>query len=242
MSEVIAGGVALVTGSSSGIGLATARELSRQGMRVVLTARSAERLEQVRAEMPGPSCVVPADIAAPGAAARAVEAAVSTFGALDVVVANAGVYLGGQLWDSGSEAIARLVATNVNGVMQTVRAALDVMLTKRSGDIVVTGSVSGYQAIPWEPVYSASKHALRAFVDGVRRQLAGTGVRMGEVAPGAVHTDLWSAAGEPGFEDLAGKTSGISPQDVADAVVFMLTRPRHVTVRDLVILPSDQAI
>ena len=242
MSEGIAGRVALVTGASSGIGLAISRELSRQGMRVVLNARTPERLEQIRSQVPGPAYAVPADVAEPGAADVLVEAAVNAFGTLDVVVANAGVYLAGPLWESDPSAIARLVSTNVNGVMQTVRAVLPVMMAKGSGDVVVTGSVSGYQAIHWEPAYSASKHALRAFVDGVRRQLVGTGVRVGEIAPGIVHTELWSAAGEPGFETLTGKTAGIHPQDVAEAVVFMLTRPRHVTIRDLVVLPSDQEI
>jgi len=242
MTSDLNGAVALVTGGSAGIGLAIATELSRRGASLVLTARSADRLEEARKHLPGPSCAVPADIGAPGAAAALVETAVRSFGSLDIAIANAGVYLSGDVWTAEPAAIERLVSTNIYGVIQTVTAALAVMLPKASGDIVVTSSVSGYQAIHWEPVYSASKHALRAFVQGTRRQLAGKGVRLGEVAPGVVHTDLWLAAGGAGPDDLAGRTGGVTPEDVAEAVVFMLTRPSHVTVRDLVILPSDQQI
>jgi ribitol 2-dehydrogenase len=236
------GKVALVTGASSGIGLAIARELSRRGARVLLTARSAGRLEQAGTELSGPCRAVAADISEPGAAASVVDAAVDAFGTLDIVVANAGIYLAGEVWENDPDDIRRLLSTNVGGVVLTVRAALDVLLPRRTGDIVVTGSVSGYQAIHWEPVYSASKHALRAFVHGLRRQLVGTGVRVGEIAPGVVHTELWAAAGEPGAGKRAGATAGIGVGDVAEAVMFMLTRPRHVTVRDLVLLPSDQGI
>ncbi|MCU1615918.1 MAG: family oxidoreductase, partial [Frankiales bacterium] len=105
-----------------------------------------------------------------------------------------------------------------------------------------TGSVSGTQAIHWEPVYSASKHALRAFAHGVRRQLVGTGVRLGVIGPGVVLNDLWSVSDEDTVADGVAAGTGIRSEDVAEAVAFMLTRPRHVTIRDLVILPSNQEI
>lgn len=242
IAESLGGAVAVVTGGSAGIGLAIARALSAKGALVVVTGRSEERLEQARRQLPGRSCAVVADVSAPGAARAAVDAALGTFGGLDIVVANAGAYLSGPVWQSEPADIDRLISTNIGGAVQAARAALPVLLGKGAGDIVVTSSVSGYQAIHWEPVYSASKHALRAFVHGLRRQLAGTGVRVGEIAPGVVHTELWAAAGVERPETIAGKTGGISSEDVAEAVLFMLTRPRHVTVRDLVLLPSDQDI
>jgi ribitol 2-dehydrogenase len=234
--------VAVVTGSSAGIGLAIARELSSRGARVVLTARSSARLDAAVNEMPGPAFALPADITTPDAPAAVIDAAVQRFGAVDVVVANAGTYIANEVWANDPAEIERLIATNVTGVMRTAHAALKHMLPRRSGDIIITSSVSGYQSIHWEPVYSASKHALRAFVDGLRRQLKGTGVRLGSVAPGVVHTDLWSVVEGAKAEGITGATTGIRPEDVAEAVTFMLTRPRHVTVRDLVILPSDQDI
>jgi ribitol 2-dehydrogenase len=130
----------------------------------------------------------------------------------------------------------------VNGVVRTVRAALPHLLERGSGDIIVTSSVSGHQAIHWEPVYSASKHALQAFVHGVRRQLAGTGVRIGAIAPGIVLNDLWGVSDDGEIADKVARGEGIRSEDVADAMLYMLTRPRHVTIRDLVILPREQPI
>ena len=242
MSKPLEGSVAVVTGASSGIGLAIARDLCRQGALVMLTARSAGRLQSVMAELPGQSRAVAADVTDPDAISSVMEAAAKEFGPVDIVVANAGVYIANKFWLSDPGDIESLISTNVTGVMRTVHAAITSMLPRGTGDIVVTNSVSGYQSIHWEPVYSASKHALRAFVEGVRRQLVGTGVRLGTIAPGLVHTELWSAVDEMTVNDQIGKTTGIRPRDVAEAVIFMLTRPRHVTVRDLVILPSDQAI
>jgi ribitol 2-dehydrogenase len=116
------------------------------------------------------------------------------------------------------------------------------MLPAGTGDIIVTSSVAGHQSIYWEPVYSASKHALQAFVHGVRRQLVGTGVRLGAIAPGVVLNELWSVTDTDDIESQVAAGTGMRSEDVADAVLFMLTRPRHVTIRDLVMLPRDQEI
>lgn len=232
--------MALVTGASSGIGRAIAHDLSSQGVLVVVTARSGDRLDEVVGRLPGPALAVAADITDPGAATRVVDAARQQFGPVDIVVANAGIYFANDVWTNDPSEIERLISTNVTGVMRTVHAALGSMLPRHTGDIVVTSSVSGYQAIQWEPVYSASKHALRAFVHGVRRQLVGTGVRLGQIGPGVVSTALWSGVELSGAEGHP--RTELSTEDVAEAVTFMLTRPRHVTIRDLVILPSDQDI
>jgi ribitol 2-dehydrogenase len=234
--------VALVTGASSGIGLAIARTLSQDGAHVVLTARSADRLEAAAAQLPGTSTVVPADVSEAGAGRRIVDAALAGHGRLDVLVANAGIYVQGNVWENDAAEIAQLISTNVTGVMSVVHAALPAMIERGSGDVVVTSSVSGHQAIPWEPVYSASKHALQSFVHGVRQQLIGTGVRIMSVAPGVVLNDLWAVADEDQVADGMAAGTGMRSEDVADAVSFMLGRPRHVTVRDLVLLPTNQPI
>jgi ribitol 2-dehydrogenase len=234
--------VVLVTGGSSGIGLAIARSLSQEGARVVLTARSADRLEAAAAQLPNPGTVLPADVSEAGAGKRIVDAALAEHGRLDVVVANAGIYVQGNVWENDAAQIAQLISTNVTGVMSVVHAALPAMIDRGSGDVVVTSSVSGHQAIPWEPVYSASKHALQSFVHGVRQQLIGTGVRIMSVAPGVVLNDLWSVADEGQVADGVAAGTGMRSEDVADAVAFMLSRPRHITVRDLVLLPTNQQI
>jgi ribitol 2-dehydrogenase len=242
MAEALAGRTAVVTGASTGIGLAVARELARLGAEVVVSARSRETLEAAAASVGPRAHAIPADVTRAHDVHALLDAAAERLGGIDVLVANAGIYVGGDLWESDEEALDRLLTTNVNGVVRTVRAALPGMLARGDGDIVVTSSVSGHQAIHWEPVYSASKHALQAFVHGLRRQLAGTGLRAGAIAPGIVLNDLWGVSGE---EEVAAKVAageGIRSEDVAEAVAFMLTRPRHVTIRDLVILPREQPI
>ncbi|MGY1707591.1 SDR family oxidoreductase [Geodermatophilus sp. SYSU D00697] len=234
--------VALVTGASSGIGLAIARSLSAEGAHVVLTARSADRLEAAAAQLPGPSTVLPADVSEAGAGKRIVDATLGEHGRLDVLVANAGVYVQGNVWENDATQLAQLVSTNVTGVIAAVHAALPAMIGRGSGDVVVTSSVSGHQAIPWEPVYSASKHALQSFVHGVRQQLVGTGVRIMSIAPGVVLNDLWAVADEDEVADGVAAGTGMRSEDVADAASFMLGRPRHLTVRDLVLLPTNQPI
>jgi ribitol 2-dehydrogenase len=237
-----AGRVAVVTGASSGIGLAIARSLSQDGAHVVLAARSRERLDSAAADLPGPTTVVPADVTDPDAAGAVVSGVLHEHGQIDVLVANAGIYVQGNVWENDPDDIARLVTTNVTGVMRFVHAVLPSMIERGSGDIVVTGSVSGHQAIPWEPVYSASKHALQSFVHGVRQQLVGTGVRIMSIAPGVVLNDLWAVSDADAVAEGVAAGTGMRSEDVADAVLFMLSRPRHVTVRDLVLLPTNQPI
>ena len=232
--------VAVVTGASTGIGHAVAQELLRRGAAVVIAARTRERVEEAAAAL-GCTGVV-ADVTRAEDVAHLIDGTIETHGGIDVLVANAGVYVGGDLWESDPEALDRLLATNVNGVVRTVRAVLPHLLERGEGDILVTSSVSGHQAIHWEPVYSASKHALQAFVHTMRRQLIGTGVRIGAIAPGIVLNDLWGVSDPAEIENKVARGEGIRSEDVADAAAYMLTRPRHVTIRDLVILPREQPI
>ncbi len=242
MAEALHGKVAVVTGASSGIGRAVAQELIGHGARVVIAARSRERLDAAAAALGSGCAAVVADVTRADDVQRLVDGTLESHGGIDILVANAGVYVGGDLWESDPEALDRLLTTNVNGVVRTVRAVLPHLLERGAGDILVTSSVSGHQAIHWEPVYSASKHALQAFVHTMRRQLIGSGVRMGAIAPGVVLNDLWGVSNPAEIEEKVARGEGIRSEDVADAVAYMLTRPRHVTIRDLVILPRDQPI
>ena len=241
-SGPFAGKIAIITGGGSGIGLAVAQSISRGGGSVLLAGRSAARLANAAGTLDGPVQTVALDVADPAAGAALMKAATDTFGPPDIVLANAGVYLPGNLIDTDPLDAAAVIATNVGGVIGTVQAAVTAMVPRRSGDIVVTSSVSGHQAIHWEPVYSASKHAVQALVHGVRRQLVGTGVRIGAVAPGVVLNDLWKVVDEDERAAAVAAGTGIRSAEVADAVEFMLTRPRHVQIRDLVILPVNQEI
>lgn len=237
------GKVALLTGASSGIGLATAQALVAEGCHVVAVARSADALAILAASAPDLVSTIPADVSDAATAQRLVDDTLRDHGRLDIVLPNAGIYVGGDLVDASTDAIAALIATNVTGVMTLVRAALPHLIAQGSGDILVTSSVSGHQDIAWEPVYSASKHAVQSFVHTVRTQTAQTGVRIGAIAPGVVLNPLWGFEhGSAEEAERIGERTGIRSSDVADAIVFMLTRPAHVVVRDLVLLPTGQPI
>lgn len=239
----LTGQVAIITGASSGIGRSYAQALAAAGVRTVLVGRSTERLSGVADTLPKPSVFVAGDLADPAVSEQAVALALAAFGRLDIVLANAGLYVGGDVVDTPMTSIEALVGVNVLGAMATVRAALPHLVEQGSGDVLVTSSVSGHQDIHWEPVYSATKHAMQSFVHTTRRNLVGSGVRMGAIAPGVVLNELWGIAdGAPGVEEQLAARTGIRSEDVADTVLFMLTRPRHVTIRDLVILPTDQEI
>lgn len=239
----MSGRVVAITGSGSGIGLATAAAVSAQGAHVLMTGRNREKLLAAATKLHGPAAVMAVDVSAPDAGPTIVRAAVAEFGRLDVLVANAGVYVTGDIWDGRTDEFDNLIATNISGVINTVHAAVVAMrATGQGGDIIVTSSVSGHQAIAWEPVYSASKHAVQAFVHGVRRQLVGSGIRIGAVAPGVVLNDLWQVTDADEIAAKVAAGEGVRSEDVADAIMFMLTRPRHVGIRDLVILPVNQEI
>ena len=235
--------IAVVTGASSGIGRSYARALADAGAKVVLVGRNAERLESVAAGLPTETVTLAGDVASAEFDRAVIAATIERFGRIDILLSNAGLYVPGDFAEADLGAVQELLSVNVFGAMAIVREALPHMLAAGTGDILMTSSVSGHQAIHWEPVYSASKHAIQSFTHGVRRQLVGTGVRLGEIAPGVVLNELWGIDEEaddntPRLENA----TGIRSDDVADAVLFMLTRPRHVNIRDLVILPTSQEI
>jgi ribitol 2-dehydrogenase len=240
MSSPLAGKVVIITGASSGIGAAAARELARLGCKLALGARSVERLRALEQEL-GPAAVaVPGDVSSDEDVARLVATARERFGRIDVLFANAGVYLPGQLAETPLDAITKAVEINVNGVLRCVHAVLPHMRAQRGGDIVVTSSISGHIDIQWEPVYSATKHAVETLAHTLRRQVAADGIRVGAVAPGMVANELWGITTRDGVEKHVAARTALRNEDVVDAVVFMLTRPPHVTIRDLVLLPQSQ--
>lgn len=242
VEQDLAGKVALVTGASSGIGRALARALAAEGCRLALVARSRERLEAVAAEIGPGHLVLAADLTDAGAVEAAAARALSHFGQVDILLANAGLYIPGEVAEGDADKWDELLAVNVAGTFRLVRALLPAMIARQAGDVVLTSSISGHQAIPWEPIYSASKHAVQAFAHGLRRQVMKNGLRVGTVAPGVVLNELWGYRDEAAIAAKVAAREGLKSEDVADAVLFMLTRPANVTIRDLVILPQNQDI
>ena len=240
MNQSLHGKIAIVTGASSGIGRAVAYEFASNGVKQVLTARSKDRLSALAEDLDTEAIVVPADMTSPKDIRLIVERAIAEFGRIDILLANAGIYISGDVIDGEPDAWDQLISTNVTGVFRLVHAVLPHMVSRRAGDILVTSSISGHQAIQWEPIYSASKHAIQSFVHGVRRQLLTTGVRVGAVAPGMVLNELWGLIDPVEIDQKEEAGAGLRSEDVAEAIVFMLTRPQNVTIRDLVMLPRAQ--
>lgn len=242
MAQSISGRVAVITGASSGIGRAAARALAAEGAKLALVARSTEKLEALKAELGGDTLVVPADLTRAADVDGAIRTISEHFGHIDILFANAGSYVTGNVAEGDADQFDAVIAVNVNAVFRMVRAVLPGMIARRNGDIVVTSSISGHQAIHWEPVYSATKHAVQSFVHGVRRQVAPHNVRVGALAPGIVLNELWGLTDQAEIERRVAAHEGLRCEDVADALVFMLTRPANATIRDLVILPQNQDI
>ena len=237
MGDELHGKVAAVTGAASGIGLACATTFLKSGAKVVLIDRAEEKLKHLCADL-GPSAIpLVIDLADPSSVAGMMPQILERAGGLDIFHANAGAYIGGDVVTGDPDAWDRMLNFNVNATFRSIRCVLPHMVEKKSGDIIVTSSVAGLVPVVWEPIYTASKHAVQAFVHTVRRQVAKHGVRVGAIAPGPVVTALLDDWPKAKMEEALAAGSLMEPKEVADAVLFMLTRPRTITIRDLVILP-----
>lgn len=239
MSNALAGKVVIITGASSGIGEASARLLAEQGCKLTLAARSVDKLEALAAELNADCLVARADMTQPTDITEMIERTLERFGRIDVMLANAGVYIPGQFADGDIDAYSMMLKLNVDAVFRCAHAVIPIMTAQGGGDIVVTSSISGHVDIVGEPVYSASKHAVQTFVHTLRRQVAAAGIRVMSLAPGPVANPMqWLY--EPEAQQRAVEEAGshLASADCADAILFMLSRPPHVTIRDLVILPQ----
>ena len=238
MPQELTGKVAAITGAASGIGLACARAMLDAGARVVLVDRDEEALAGVCREAGERAVPLVVDLTVPESVATMMPRILVACGHLDIFHANAGAYVGGSVLEGDPDAWDRVLNLNINAAFRSVHAVLPHMVERGTGDVVFTSSIAGLVPVVWEPIYTASKHAVQAFVHTVRRQVAGHGVRVGAVAPGPVVTALLNDWPKAKMEEALAAGSLMEPREVAEAVLFMLTRPANVTVRDLVILPN----
>lgn len=252
MPESLAGTVALVTGASSGIGEATARTLAGAGATVVVVARRKDRLDALVGAIEadgGTALAVEADITQEPAARGAVEAAVEAFGRLDTVVNNAGVMLLGPALDAPLEEWDRMVAINVQGLLYVSHAAQHHLVAAAAdgprgvADLVNVSSVAGRRARSGSAVYNLTKHGVGAFAEAMRQELSSKDVRVSLVEPGAVATELTDHL-RPEIRDAI-RSSGdfpqrLSPEDIADAIGYIVTRPAGVAVNEVLIRPTRQ--
>ncbi|VEG43809.1 clavaldehyde dehydrogenase [Mycolicibacterium flavescens] len=244
--------VALVTGASSGIGAATARALAAEGASVALVARRRDRLSALADDIAaagGRALAVPADVTDADQVAAAVAMTVDEWGRLDTLVNNAGLLRMGAAahapladWDA-------LVSVNIRGVLYATRAALPPLIAAAAdsprgvADIVTISSTGGRVARPGTAVYSLTKFGVNAFSESIRQELVGNRVRVGIVEPGTVETEIFDHLDSQALTAQQARTSGmvkLRPEDIADAVTYMVTRDRRVAVNEILVRAAEQ--
>lgn len=239
MNNSLSGNVAAVTGAASGIGLACAKMMLDAGAKVVLIDRDEEKLNSLCEELGADAYPLVIDLMDGKAVSVMAPKIVELAGGLDIFHANAGSYVGGKVAEGDPDVWDKVLNLNINATFRSIHAVLPHMVKQQSGDIMVTSSIAGIVPVDWEPIYSASKFAVQAFVHTVRRQVMNDGIRVGAVAPGPVVTALLDDWPKAKMDEALASGSLMMPEEVAEAVLFMLSRPRNVTIRDIVILPTS---
>ncbi|MBX4864829.1 SDR family oxidoreductase [Rhizobium sophorae] len=242
MGQDLSGKVAAVTGAASGIGLECAKTMLAAGARVVLVDRNEDALKEICSKLDANAIPLVIDLTDPKSVERMMPQILEKAGQLDIFHANAGSYIGGEVLGGDPDAWDRMLNLNINAAFRSVHAVLPHMVERKTGDIILTSSVAGMIPVVWEPIYTASKHAVQAFVHTLRRQVAKHGLRVGAVAPGPVVTALLSDWPQEKLQEALAAGGLMEANEVAEAVLFMLTRPRNITIRDLVILPQSADI
>lgn len=252
MSDRLDGITVLVTGASSGIGAATARALAARGAAVAMVARRSDRLATVAAEIEGAGGValaMDADISDRMSAKAVVESVLTEMGRLDMVVNNAGVMLLGPLLDAPTEEWDRMIAVNLQGLLHITHAALPHLLQaaqqppRRVADLVNVSSVAGRLARAGSGIYNLTKHGVGAVSESLRQELAARHVRVSLMEPGFVRTELLDHMREDMRAQTIERIGGIErlhAEDIAEAIVYVVTRPRHVAINEMLVRPTEQ--
>ena len=245
MAKPLQDTVALVTGASSGIGEATARALAEQGAKVAVAARRKDRLDALAAEIDGLS--IEADVTDREQAVGAVERSAQELGRLDIVINNAGVMLLGEIVDAPVEEWDRMIALNIQGVLYVAHAAFPHLLRaaerepRRVADLVNVSSVAGRRVGVGGGIYQATKHAVGVFSEALRQEITSRYVRSSLIEPGATESELVTHVREEVRDQLpAGVEEKLEAEDIADAIVYIVTRPRHVAINEILVRPTAQ--
>jgi NADP-dependent 3-hydroxy acid dehydrogenase YdfG len=236
--------VVVITGASSGMGAATARKLVQAGAKVVLAARREDQLKALVAELGENAHYVLTDVSQRADMDHLVQEAIAHFGRLDVLWNNAGVMPISFFEEGKVDEWDRMIDVNLKGVLYGIQAVLPHMLARGTGHILATSSVSGYKTFPSTGVYSATKFAVRAIMETLREELAGK-IKVTTIYPGAVVTELGHDITSAKIGEIVAKMppmQRLDADDIANAVVCLLSQPAHVVVNDLTIRPLDQPI
>jgi NADP-dependent 3-hydroxy acid dehydrogenase YdfG len=245
MSNGLQGTVALVTGASSGIGEATARALAAQGATVAVAARRKERLDTLAAQIGG--LAIETDVTDREQAVAAVERAAQELGRLDIVVNNAGVMLLGPIVDAPVEEWERMVALNLQGLLYVAHAAIPHLLRaaesepRRVADLVNVSSVAGRRVGAGGGIYQMTKHGVGVFSEALRQEITGRYVRSSLIEPGATESELVTHVREEIRAQLGSNVGPIlKAEDIADAILYIVTRPRHMAINEVLVRPTEQ--
>ncbi|MBA3262453.1 MAG: SDR family NAD(P)-dependent oxidoreductase [Thermoleophilaceae bacterium] len=246
VDQPLAGRVAAITGASSGIGAATATALSRAGATVALAARRRDRLESLAERLEGPSSIHEVDVTDEEQARSFIESAHAEHGGLHGLVNNAGVMLLGAVDGADTAGWRRMLDVNLWGLLVCTHAALPLIAQSGGGDIVNISSVAGRRATAGAAVYNMTKFGVHAFSEALRQEALHAGVRVTVVAPGFVDTELQAHNTDPLVRQGMARAREeigeiLQPDDIADAVAYAVTRPPHVCLNEVVVLPTGQA-
>ncbi|HDH4957841.1 TPA: SDR family oxidoreductase [Staphylococcus aureus] len=228
---VLTGKVAVVTGAGSGIGEAIATLLHEEGAKVVLAGRNKEKLQNVANQLSQDSVkVVPTDVTNKEEVDELIKIAQQTFGGLDIVINSAGQMLSSKITDYQVDEWDSMIDVNIKGTLYTAQAALPTMLEQSSGHLINIASISGFEVTKSSTIYSATKAAVHTITQGLEKELAKTGVKVTSISPGMVDTAITAAYNPTDRKKL-------EPQDIAEAVLYALTQPKHVNVNEITVRP-----
>lgn len=248
MADTLRGKVALVTGASSGIGEATAYALAAEGAYVAASARRSDRLDSIVKRIRdhgGQAISIVADVADEKQANDMVNKASEQWGRLDILVNNAGIMLLGKIAGANTEDWRRMIGVNVLGLMYTTHAGLPIMQKQKSGHIVNISSVAGRTARAGSGAYNATKWGVVAFSEALRQEVLQDNIRVTVIEPGAVATELPEHITDPEakqqIEEFVKTLQPLQSEDIADAIVYAVTRPQYVDINEMLIRPTQQA-
>ena len=235
--------VMLITGATSGVGKALAEYYYKKNYKLILVGSSKEKVEKQSNKYKKNTLFICADLTKSKDIKRIVDDSIKKFKKIDVLIANAGLYEPDKIISGNPDRWDRVISVNVTSVFRLINLVLPHMKKNKFGDIAITSSISGHQAIHWEPIYSASKHAIQSFAHGLRTQVSKNNIRVISIAPGMIMTELWDL--EPirdkkYINNMIKEGNALDVKEVVSCFDFALSRGRGANIRDLVILPTNQ--
>ena len=235
--------VMLITGATSGVGKALAEHYHKKNYKLILVGGSKEKVDKQSKKFKKNTLFICADLTKSKDVKRIVSESIAKFKKIDILIANAGLYEPDKIISGNPDRWERVISVNVTSVFRLVNLVLPHMKKNKFGDIAITSSISGHQAIHWEPIYSASKHAIQSFAHGLRTQVSKNNIRVISIAPGMIMTELWDLdpiKDKKYIDSMIKKGNALDVEEVVSCFDFALSRGRGANIRDLVILPTNQ--